>query len=288
MGEIRKSETRDCEEWTAKNRRNWDERASFHLETEMYQGYVSKLRSPGGDALLPFDDRVLRDLRGLSVLHLQCHVGTDTLSLSKRGAKVTGVDFSKQAIEKAHELADEVGLEAEFVRGNVMALRETLSDREETYDLVYTSYGVLCWLSDLQIWGETISFFLRKGGRVIVIDSHPMSVGLDDTALMDDGRICIAFKYGNHGAELEENEYSYCGDRKMENTKSYQWSHSMADILMGLIKAGLRLDALYEDPEGFYPSASCMEKGRDGLYRLPEKWAGKLPLTFTFVASKQS
>jgi len=172
------------------NRRVWDERARFHHETAIYRELIDRLRA-SQDTLLPFDDRVLGNLTGLKVLHLQCHIGTDTLSLARRGAKVIGVDFSAEAVERARALSNEISIPAEFRIADVYRLQNVLSGQ---FDLVYTSYGVLCWLHDLAEWARVAAGFVTPGGRLVVIDDHPLAAAAADSGIGGD-RLTLGWPY---------------------------------------------------------------------------------------------
>ncbi len=267
----------------AANLRMWDERASFHLDTPVYRDFVERLRR-GEDALKPFDDRVLGDLRGLDVLHLQCHVGTDTLSLARRGARVVGVDFSTEAIAKARALADELGIAATFVHGDALALPSELTG---PFDLVYTSYGVLCWLGDLRAWARGVTERLREGGRFIVIDGHPLSVALADRPIAGD-TLVLGREYLGRGVPACESDPGSYADRDAptRHNTSYEWTHSLGDIVTAIADAGLVVETLTEHPESFYRFLPEFERAPDGLWRLPAPLHGRYPLTFTLVARR--
>jgi len=265
----------------ALNRARWDERARFHLDTDFYGRYVARLRA-GGDCLLPWDDAVLGDLEGLDVLHLQCHVGTDTLSLARRGARVTGVDFSAEAVAKARELAEELGIEARFVVGDVLKLDEVLGG---DFDLVYASYGVLCWIGDLRRWSEVAAGFLRPGGRLVLIEDHPLSAAVADEQ-PDPSKLLLDWPYLGTGAPIfYEQPGSYADrDAKTEHDRAAEWSHGLGAIVQAVLDAGLALRRLTEHPESFWPRLESMVLGDDGLWRAPPELAGKYPYAFTLEA----
>jgi SAM-dependent methyltransferase len=266
------------------NRRAWDERARFHADTPMYQESIERLLQ-GGDALLPFDDRVLGDLADCDVLHLQCHIGTDTLSLARRGARVVGVDFSTEAIVRARTLGKELQIEAQFVVADVYRLHEVLSGR---FDLVYTSYGVLCWLGDLAAWARTAAHFLAPAGRLIVIDDHPLAAAIAEDGLCG-GRIALDWPYLSSGTAIRyEASGSYADpSAKTEQREQYEWSHGLAEVLQSVIHAGLRIERVEEYAEGFYPRHPEMIRNPDRTWRLPEPLHGRYPLTFALVARSE-
>lgn len=269
------------DEHYATNERWWSERARFHLDTEMYREFVTRLRN-GHDALLPFDDRVLGPLDGKRVLHLQCHVGTDTLSLARRGAVVTGLDFSADALERARALATELEISATFVQGNAAELPD---DLEGAFDLVYTSYGALCWLGDLRAWASGIAARLASGGRLVVIDGHPIQHALGDEPITD--HLVLRYPYLGGQPDAFDNTGSYA-DRSAptEHTRVVEWAHGLGTVIDAVLGSGLVLDQLTEHPEAYSRVAEGMVRGPDRLWRLPEPLHGRFPFTFTLVAHK--
>lgn len=266
------------------NLRRWNERATFHLRTKMYREFVDRLRR-GDDALLPFDDAVLGDLSGHDVLHLQCHVGTDTLSLARRGATVTGVDFSSSALDQARTLASELGIAATFVESDVYGLRERLQD---DFDLVYTSYGVLCWLGDLGRWAEVAASFLRPGGRLVLIEAHPLATAIAEDEAVDGEVLRLDWPcLGQPGPIHLRAPGSYADrDAPTEHDESREWAHGLGEIVQAVLDAGLVVERLQEHPEHFCECVPGMTRGRDRLWRLPEPLHGRFPLTFTLVARR--
>ena len=266
----------------ATNQRWWSERARFHPDTEMYREFVQQLRD-GGDTLLPFDDRILGPLEGLKVLHLQCHIGTDTLSLARRGADVTGLDFSEDALQRARALADELGLSASFVQGNAVDLPETLRG---PFDLVYTSYGALCWLGDLHAWAAGIAPRLASGGRLVVIDGHPLWHAVADEPIAGE-RLVLSYAYLGSEPETFENQGSYA-DRSVatEHNRVVEWAHGLGTLVNAVLASGLVVEELSEHPEGYCKLVDGMVRGRDRLWRLPEPLHGRYPLSYTLVARR--
>jgi SAM-dependent methyltransferase len=263
------------------NERWWSERARAHRDTPLYAHYIANLRGPG-DSLLPFDDRVFGDLTGVRALHLQCHIGTDTLSLAKRGATVTGVDFSQDALDQAARLAADVGLDATWVLGNATDLPDTLVG---PWELVYTGYGALCWLHDLDAWAAGIAARLERGGRLVVIDGHPLASALAEQAT--DGPI-VRLKYPMLALDgpMRFDEPGSYADRALEtqHNELHEWFHGLGEIVQAVVDAGLVVERVDEHPEGYFQACPQMTRGPDGLWRLPAPIHGRFPMTFTLVA----
>lgn len=156
------------------NKALWDERVPIHVASDFYD--VTGFKG-GGQTLRDFELAEVGDVTGLQLVHLQCHFGLDTLSWARRGAHVTGLDFSEKAIEAARTVADETELQARFVVADVYDAPAVLG---ETYDIVYTGLGALCWLPDINRWAETVTFLLRPGGFVYLAEFHPFADTLDD------------------------------------------------------------------------------------------------------------
>jgi SAM-dependent methyltransferase len=262
------------------NRRNWDERVPLHRadRTGFYDvaGFLS-----GADSLMPIDAGEIGDVRGRRLLHLQCHFGLDTLSLARRGAEVVGVDFSEPAIEAARGLAREAGLAARFVQSNIYDVRAAVP---ETFDIVYSSWGAICWLHDIRRWTEIVAESLAPGGFLYLADGHPFALMLDQT----DRRLYCQFPWRSAPDEpiVEDSAKTYTGDETvLTHTKSYAWNHAFSDILCGLIDHGLRLDFLHEHEGVPWLMFPQMVEGADGMFRLPDRSA-RVPLAFSLRASK--
>ncbi|TRO50928.1 class I SAM-dependent methyltransferase, partial [Candidatus Bathyarchaeota archaeon] len=161
-------------EYYETNKRRWNELVDIHAKSKEYdlENFIA-----GKNSLHRVEREKLGDVKGKSLLHLQCHFGLDTISWARLGAKVTGVDFSETAIELAREIAKKVGVDAEFVCSNVYDLPKV---HKGEYDIVFTSYGVLCWLQDIEEWARVIAHFLKPGGTFLIVESHPFMWVFDD------------------------------------------------------------------------------------------------------------
>lgn len=261
------------------NMRRWNEVVSINARSKFYD--LDGFRE-GATSLLPIEIAELGDVNGKSLLHLQCHFGMDTLSWARLGANVTGIDFAEKSIDLAMELSDELGIPARFIRSNIYDLSEVL---EEEFNIVFTSYGVLCWLPDLKGWAETIHRHLTPGGTFYIVESHPFADILDDK---DREGFHIKYPYFTGGESI------YCTDEpgtytdsdiEIVNKDHYYWQHTMQDVLNSLLDAGLEIDYLHEFPFGFFERHPSMKKGTDGLWRF-ENDAISFPLTFSIKAKR--
>lgn len=261
------------------NRARWDELVDIHARSEFYDlaGFKS-----GKCSLRPLEVAELGDVSGKSLLHLQCHFGMDTLSWARRGARVTGVDFSERAVERARDLAREVGHDARFVCANVYDLPEVLA---ETFDIVFTSYGVLCLLPDLPRWGRVAAHFVRPGGIFYLAEIHPVAFTLDDRAGSTEPRAVYPYFHAPEPYRWETVGSYADRNARVRNTVNYQWTHSLADVVNALLAAGLRLEFLHEFPYCSAPLTPYLTRSADGWYRLPGG-ADVLPLLFSLKAVK--
>lgn len=269
--------TAEFEQAERNNQQLWDEIAPVHFNA---YAEVQILRD-GGIVLDEIELREIGEVRGKSLLHLQCHIGTDTLSWARQGALVTGVDFSAESLAHARQLAQELGLAATFVHSNIYDLRAALNGQ---FDIVYTSRGVLCWLRDLEEWARIIVHFLKPGGIFYIMESHPISDIFEEEK---PGVLTIANRYF-HQAEptLWDEPYpDYADGDYIPQNLSYEWEWSLGDIFNALLKAGLVLESFNEHERIFFKRYPSMQEGSPGWYSLPQ-YAGKLPLVFTLKARK--
>ncbi len=260
------------------NRDLWEKMTAVNVRSRMYdvEGFKA-----GRSSLKSLELNELGNVRGKSLLHLQCHFGLDTLSWARLGAEVTGADFSPAAIATARQLAKETGLQAEFINCDLYDLPSHLAGE---FDIVFTSYGVLCWLPDLQRWGRVIAHFLKPGGCFYMAEMHP-ALGIFDNEISEP-RLDARFSYFHVGEPVRfTTDGSYADGDKFEPHPSYEWAHSLADVVTALLDNGLTLDFLHEFPYCVYAHFPFLERGEDGWYYLP-KHLPSLPLTFSVKATK--
>lgn len=258
------------------NKEMWNEWATLHAESEFYD--VESFKE-GKCSLYPVEVEEIGDVNGKSMLHLMCHFGKDTLSWARRGAKVTGIDFSDSAINIARSLSGELELAAEFICCNLYDLPQNL-DRQ--YDIVYTSAGVLCWLPDLEVWGRVIAQFLKSGGFFYILEGHPFLNMLLDVANASIPEIFRSYFYTPE-PEIYQSDASYAGIKTSKIHTGKEWTHSLGDIVNSLISAGLRIEFLHEYPYIFFKALLYMEQDGQGAWRIP---GDKIPLIFTLKATK--
>jgi SAM-dependent methyltransferase len=260
------------------NRRMWDKLADVHSRSYDIEGFLA-----GRSSLDEIQLRELGDLRGRRLLHLQCHIGVDTLSLAREGAVVTGVDFSRKSLEHARRLSTETGIPARFIQSNIYDLEKHL---DEEFDVVYTTQGVLGWLKDLRKWARIASRYLRPGGFLYVMEAHPIMGIFDDTKK---GALEIIHPYFHQDQpqiwDDHAPDYSDPGYRWEDPTFNWQWS--IADIINSIIEAGLTLEFFNEYDKTFDRATPDMERAKNGWWILPGRRT-KLPLSFTLRARKKS
>ena len=262
---------------------NWNDRTAIHAASRLYDlaGYVSDPHKISD--VVEFDRHELGDVSGKSLLHLQCHIGTDTLSLARLGARVTGVDFSPNAIATARQLSADCGTPGRF---EVSELYETPSVVQETFDVVYTGVGALTWLPDIAGWGQLVAAMLLPGGSVYVRDFHPGMMTIDEDR--DDDSLVVKHPYFDGSALRFDNESTYTDGGPLAHTTNYEWNHSISAIVMSLLNNGLQLDLLHEHRFSESQMLNCMVEDGDGRWRLPGGPEGeaKLPLMFSLRATK--
>jgi len=263
----------------ASNRALWDEWTTLH-STSAYD--VASFKA-GRNRIAAHELEEIGDVSGLSLLHLQCHFGLETLSWARLGATVTGVDFSPRAIDVARALADELAIPARFVESDVYRLPEVL---DGTFDLVYTANGVLGWLPDVGRWGEVVARFVRPGGRFYILEAHPVVQVMADEGV-GPGELRLAYPYWEHADPIAVSTQGSYADRSahVETPMEYGWDHALGEIVTALAGAGLRIEQLREYPFLNW-EASFLVPAPDGTYRLPADAAGELPLMFSILATK--
>jgi len=270
----------DISEFLAANRRNWDERVAIHRRDRT--GFYAVDRFLAGEKELhPIEARELGEVGGKRLIHLQCHFGLDTLILARRGAAVTGIDFSPAAIDEARRLAAAIGVAADFVRANVYDARAAVSG---AFDIVYTTWGTICWLPDLPGWARTIASLLVPGGYLYFADAHPQMLAMEQR----DGRLVQEYPLDtppDRPLAFDEAQ-TYSGDpAPLAARRTYEWIHSVSRLVNALLGAGLQIEFLNEHPALPWPPFPMCVRGEDGLWRLPEDIPA-FPLSLSLRARK--
>ncbi len=274
-------------EWEAArgvNLQNWDDRVPLHeraygLDAFDDPAHLSDVVRQDLAVLEPF----LRGqtLRGTDLCHLQCHIGTDTVSLARAGARVTGVDFSASALDSAARLAKRIGVDATWVETDVLDARRAV---DGDFDVVYTSIGTITWLKDLTRWAEQIAGLLRAGGAFYIRDGHPALYALDENAAQLTTRYAY---FGDGRAQQWDEETSYVGEGTLTHTRTYEWPHPLSEIIGALLGAGLRLVHFDEGRSLPWRFSERMVEVPGG-FAWPEDERNLIPCTYTIVAKKDA
>ena len=266
-------------EYTESNRRHWDEITPVHAASDFYD--VASFKA-GKSKLKPIELEELGDVRGKTLLHLQCHFGLDTLSWAREGATVTGIDFSVPAIETARSLAAETGIEARFLVSDIYALTEKLNGQ---FDIVFTSYGVLGWLPDIDRWAQVAAHFVRPGGTFYIAEFHPFASVFDDAPGVTDLQIRYPYFTPEEPIRTELNDGSYAAGAQLQNRTNYNWPHPISEVVTALIDAGLRIEFLHEFPITSFQFVPFMKAVDEKTFRLTIH-DGCVPLLYSIKATK--
>jgi SAM-dependent methyltransferase len=265
------------------NRAHWDERAPLHAASEMY-GLDRFLADPEFiSGVVSFDVPRLGDVSGLRGVHLQCHIGTDTISLARLGARMTGLDFSAASVAEARRLAATAGTDVDFVESDVHDALDVLP--AGGFDLVFTGVGALCWLPDIRRWAVVVAGLLKPGGRLFLRETHPMLWAIDE-ARTDE--LVVGYPYREMPAPMVFDEQgSYVdADARFAHTESRSWNHGLGEIITALLDEGLTLTAF--DEHDSVPSEALpgrMERTDHGEWRLADR-PERLPHSYTLQAVK--
>ena len=267
------------------NHENWDERARVHATSKFYDldGFAAGTRQT---CLHPSEPAELGDVVGKSLCHLQCHLGAETLSWARLGAKrVVGLDFSGHAVQIARSLAERCGLSerARFVEADVHDAVSALAG-EAPFDVVYVSVGAICWLPSITRWAGIVAALLRPGGVLYVREMHPMLNAVYEV----DRRLVVTAPYFERAEPLrcDDGETYTEGHPKLANATTYEWSHGLGEIVTALLDARMTIELLREHKDAECQPLASMVPAGDGLYRLPPETADRMPLTFSLRARR--
>lgn len=256
------------------NKKTWNEKTKVHVDSEFY---ANDEFLKGKSSLNQIELDIIGDILEKKILHLQCHFGQDTISFSRMGAKTTGVDLSDKAIAKAQEFNEYLGLDAKFVCCDIYDLPNLLN---EQFDIVFTSYGTIGWLPDLDKWANVISQFLKPQGKFVFVEFHPV-VWMFDNDFKE-----VFYNYFNVEPIIEEETGTY-GDRNANiETKTITWNHPTSEVLNALIKSGLEINSFSEYDYSPYDCFNQTEEFEKGKFRI-KHLENKIPMVFSLTATKK-
>ena len=263
------------------NQANWDARTPVHLASRFY-GLDQDLDPARWFASFEWDD--LGELDGRDVLHLQCHLGTETLAFAGRGARAVGLDFSEASVAAARDIAARAGADVAYVQANVYDAEQALAGRR--FDVVYTGKGALCYLPDLDRWADVVFRLLRPGGRLYIVEFHPLLNSLGPKPAPGEGpELLLRHDYlGGDGPVRRDATHTYTVGPAVEGaTESYEWMHGTGEVLNALTGAGLTVRSLRESDELPWPRWPRMVRTPSGWWRLTEP---RIPLLYGLLATR--
>ena len=256
------------------NKKWWNNVTPIHMRSKLYDVPGFK---KGKSSLQSLELEEVGLVSGKSLLHLMSHFGIETLSWARLGAIVTGVDLSDNAIASAKKLSKEVDVPATFICSDIYELPNVL---DKKFDIIFTSYGVLLWLSNLKKWGKIINHFLKDGGMFYIVELHPFT-----NILSFDFK--LYYKYFDKGPYLDDSQGTYTDWNEDVKGITYEWSYTMSDVINALLSVGLKIEYLHEFPFTMYNQfPGYMEKNEKGQYVLKNKKI-QIPLLFSLKATKQ-
>lgn len=256
------------------NKQSWNNRTDIHLNSAFYnlEGFLK-----GDTSLNSIELQILGDIKGKSILHLQCHFGQDSISLSRLGAEVTGVDLSDKAIENAIRIAKETNSNTQFICCDLYDLEHHL---DKQFDIIFTSYGTITWLPDIGKWGELISKFLKPNGKFIFVEFHPV------VWMFDNDFEKISYNYFN-AAPIVETENGTYADKNAKITQSYvTWNHSLSEVVSSLLINNIEIIDFKEYDYSPYNVFTNMIEFESKKYRI-KHLDNKIPMVFSILAQKK-
>lgn len=258
-------------DYLEKNKATWNEKTKVHLTSDFYD--MNSFRK-GKNSLKSVELELLGDVKGKSILHLQCHFSQDSLSLARMGAQVTAVDFSDEAIKTAREINTEMSLDATFICCDVYSLKEHLDTR---FDIVFTSYGTIGWLPDVEKWAGIVSHFLKPTGKFVFVEFHPV------VWMFDNDFQKVEYNYFNKESILETEIGTYADkNAPLENTTE-SWNHSLGEVFTAIIKQNLRIKDFKEYDYSPYSCFNHLKKLDEDKF-IVEHLEGKIPMLYSLVA----
>jgi SAM-dependent methyltransferase len=272
------------DDYRAVNLANWEQRAPAHAASPDY-GFDRFVADPSYlSDVVAFDQPRLGDLTGLRGVHLQCHIGTDTLSLARLGARMSGLDFSPAALAEARRLAADTGTDIDYVQSDLYDARAALGD--EQFDFVFTGIGALCWLPDIRRWASVVASLLRPGGRMFLREGHPVLWSLDERIT---DRLAVEFAYFERPEPLVwQDDSTYVQtDVTFTANVTHTFSHALSEIVTALLDSGMHL-TLFEEHQSVPWEAlpGQMKREDDGEWQLADR-SWRLPHSYTMHAVKR-
>lgn len=256
------------------NQKLWNDKTKVHINSKFYdvEGFKK-----GQSSLNPIEVGLLGKVEDKRILHLQCHFGLDSMSLSRLGAKVTGVDLSNTAIDEANKLKTELDLDTQFIHSDVYTLKNKLNSK---FDIVFTSYGVLGWLPDMKKWAEIISHFLKPKGKLILVEFHPV-VWMFNSEFSK-----IEYAYTSNEPIVENTKGSYTDPEAPIENKSISWNHSLASVFTPLINNNIQINHFEEYNYSPYDCFQNIIQISEGKYQI-KGLENKIPMLYSIVAQKK-
>lgn len=262
------------QDYINKNKESWNIKTDIHIASAFYdmENFLE-----GKNTLNDIELKLLGDVSGKSILHLQCHFGQDSISLARLGATVTGVDFSENAVGKANELASTLNVNASFICCDVYSLPHFL---DNSFDMVFTSYGTIGWLPDMERWASVVSRFLKPGGRFVMAEFHPVIWMYDN----DFEKVTYKYAVGSPIVEIETGTYA---DKSAPvTTETITWNHGIGEVLNSLINHGLEINQLQEYDYSPYDCFNKVEEFAPGKFRIKE-FGNNIPMVYSILATKK-
>ena len=260
-------------DYSKANKKWWNDVTPIHSRSKLYN--LERFKK-GKSSLESIEKEEIGDVKDKSLLHLMCHFGMDTLSWARAGAIATGVDFFDNSIRLAKKLSKEIGVPARFICSDIYELPKVL---DKKFDIVFTSYGVLCWLSNIKKWAKIINHFLKDGGIFYIAELHPFT-----NILSHDFK--LFYKYFDKGPYIDDSSGTYTDWNEDIKGFTYEWSYTISDVINALINEGLKIEYVHEFPFTMYDQfPGFMEKNEKGQYVLKNK-KNQIPLLFSLKATK--
>ena len=262
------------EDYIKINKQTWNNKTEVHIASDFYD---NKSFLEGKSTLNSIELDLLGDLKDKKILHLQCHFGQDSLSLARMGAKVTGVDLSDKAIEKATEFNQLLHLDVKFICCDIYDLPTYLNEK---FDIVFTSYGTIGWLPDLSKWANIVSKYLKPNGKFIMAEFHPV------VWMFDNDFKTVFYNYFNVTSIIEDESGTYADRYSEIVAKTVTWNHPTSEVLNSLIKAGLEINSFNEHDYSPYNCFNQTEEFEIGKFRI-KHLENKIPMIFSILATKK-